>query len=146
MTGNLTWKQKEISSRWLVLLLVMVSFWLKLTYLQTSIYHTDEFISMLAIKMVALHGLPMLPSGLFYDHGLLYSILTGALVALLTAGLITFDVLAIKWGVWARGYAQAHLFLLLGMTWLLISSLKQPSRSGRYLALLFLTGAFFPIR
>ncbi len=29
------------------------------------------------------------------------------------------------------------------MTWLLLSSLKQPSRSGRYLALLFLTGAFF---
>ncbi len=137
MTGNLTWKHQKLSSHWLVLLLVMVSFWLKLAYLQTSIYHTDEFISMLAIKMVALHGLPILPSGLFYDHGLLYSILTGALVALvgfseaiarwpvilvsvftvaayeatarrlfdsplaglLTAGLITFDVLAIKWGV-----------------------------------------------
>ena len=165
---------------WLFLLL-LVGFWLKLAYLKTSIYHTDEFISMLATKMVAQRGLPILPSGLFYDHGLLYSLISGALVALvgfaepiarwpvilvsvftiaayyaaahqlfgsrlaglLAAGLATFDIFMIKWGVWARGYSQAHLFILLGVTWLLISTLKRPSRRGRFLAMIFLTAALF---
>jgi 4-amino-4-deoxy-L-arabinose transferase-like glycosyltransferase len=161
--------------------LLLVGLWLRLAYLQTSVYHPDEFISMLAAKMVSQKGLPFLPSGLFYDHGLLYSLLSGGLIALvgfseaiarwpvilvstftiaayytaartlfdsrltglLAAALITFDVFAIKWGVWARGYAQAHLFILLGVTWLLSSSLKRPSVSGRYLTLLLMTGAVF---
>jgi len=165
---------------WLLILL-LVGFWLKLAYLKTSIFHTDEFISMLAIKMVAQQGWPILPSGLFYDHGLLYSLVAGGLVALvdfseeiarwpvivvstitiaayfsaahnlfsstlaglLAAALVTFDLLAIKWGVWARGYAQAHLFLMLSVTLLLTSTLKHPSRSGRLLFLLGLVGALF---
>ncbi len=181
MSVNLAPRQQKILYRGLALLLVMVSFWLKLAYLQTSIYHTDEFISMLVIQMVARRGLPILPSGLFYDYGLLYSFLSGGLVALvgfaepiarwpvilvsvftiaayfmaarslfdarlaglLAAGLVTFDVLTIKWGVWARGYAQAHLFVLLGLTWLLTGTLKKPNRRDRFLFLACLAGAIF---
>jgi hypothetical protein len=47
------------------------------------VYFFDEYISMLAARMVAQRGLPILPSGLFYDHGLLLSFLSGALLVLL---------------------------------------------------------------
>ena len=66
-----------------------------------------------------------------------------SLAGLLAAALVTFDLLAIKWGVWARGYAQAHLFLMLGLTLLLTGTLKEPRRSARLLALLCLMGALF---
>ncbi len=62
-------------------LLLLIGFWLRLSFLLGSEYHIDEFTSMLAAKMVAERGLPILPSGLFYDHGLLYSFLSGALIA-----------------------------------------------------------------
>lgn len=72
--------------RWLPLFLgplLLLAFWLRLSYLLGSIYFFDEYISMLAAQMVAQHGLPVLPSGLFYDHGLLLSFLSGPLIALL---------------------------------------------------------------
>ena len=169
-------------ARWLwLILLLLLGFWLRFTFLIGNIYYGDEFISMLAAKMVAEHGWPILPSGLFYDHGLLYSLTTGAFVAalgfseqvarwpvllvsvatialyynvarrlfdspltgLIAATLITFDTLAMKWGVWARMYALAHMFVLLTVAWLLLSTLKQPSRAGRYLFLGCLAGMLF---
>ncbi|NJN93026.1 MAG: glycosyltransferase family 39 protein [Anaerolineales bacterium] len=67
---------------WLMPLL-LVGLWLRLSYLLGSVYFYDEFISMLAALMTAQKGGPVLPSGLFYDHGLLFSYLSGALIALL---------------------------------------------------------------
>ncbi|HXV43807.1 MAG TPA: glycosyltransferase family 39 protein, partial [Anaerolineae bacterium] len=67
---------------WLMPLLLL-GFWLRLSYLLGSLYFFDEFNSMLAAQMVARHGVPILPSGLFYDHGLLLSYLSGAFIALL---------------------------------------------------------------
>lgn len=87
-----------------LLALFLAGFGLRLLFWLSNVYHTDEFITMLAAKMVAQRGLPILPSGLFYDHGLLYSFLSGALVALfgfeeqiarwpaLLAGVITIGV------------------------------------------------------
>ena len=66
----------------LVSLLLLTGFWLRLSFLLGSVYHVDEFISMLAAKMVAERGLPIFPSGLLYDLGLLLSFLSGALIAL----------------------------------------------------------------
>ena len=70
--------------RWLIWLwlLLLIGFWLRLSSMLGSVYHIDEFVSMLAAKMVTERGLPVLPSGLFYDHGLLLSFLSGAFVAL----------------------------------------------------------------
>jgi 4-amino-4-deoxy-L-arabinose transferase-like glycosyltransferase len=70
--------------RWLIWLwlLLLVGFWLRLSFLLGSVYQTDEFISMLAARMVVERGLPIFPSGLFYDHGLLLSFLMGAFMAL----------------------------------------------------------------
>jgi 4-amino-4-deoxy-L-arabinose transferase-like glycosyltransferase len=69
--------------RWLVglWLLLLIGFWLRLSLLLVLVFHIDEFFSMLAAKMVAERGLPILPSGFFYDHGLLLSFLSGAFVA-----------------------------------------------------------------
>jgi 4-amino-4-deoxy-L-arabinose transferase-like glycosyltransferase len=69
--------------RWLVglWLLLLIGFWLRLSLLLALVFHIDEFFSMLAAKMVAERGLPILPSGFFYDHGLLLSFLSGAFVA-----------------------------------------------------------------
>lgn len=73
-------------ARPLLLLLLLAGFTLRALFLAGNIYHTDEFISMLAAQMVTQKGLPVLPSGLFYDHGLLYSFLAGGLVALVGFG------------------------------------------------------------
>jgi 4-amino-4-deoxy-L-arabinose transferase-like glycosyltransferase len=71
------------ASRWLVWLwlLLLVGFWLRLSLLLGLVFHVDEFFSMLAAKMVAERGLPIFPSGFFYEHGLLLSFLSGAFVA-----------------------------------------------------------------
>ncbi len=78
---------------WLLPLL-LVGFWLRLSYLLGSTYFYDEFISMLAAQIVAERGWPILPSGLFYDHGLLLSYLSGAFIALLG-----FSELIARWPV-----------------------------------------------
>lgn len=170
-------------SGWLagMCLLLLVGFGFRLSFYSGHVYHIDEYISMLAATMVAQRGLPILPSGLFYDHGLLFSLISGAFVALLgfseevarwptllvsaltiavyyaaarqlfgscitgllASVLVAFNGLSIEWGARARMYALAHLFILLSITWLLKSTLKCPSRRGRYLFLLFLAGALF---
>jgi hypothetical protein len=62
-------------------LLLLGGFWVRLCFLKAGIYYADEFITMLAAKMVAERGLPILPSGLFYDQGLPFSLVSGALIA-----------------------------------------------------------------
>ncbi|MFQ5612155.1 MAG: ArnT family glycosyltransferase [Anaerolineae bacterium] len=171
------------SRRWLIwlFLLLLVGLWFRLFFMLALVYHIDEFISMLAASMVARRGLPILPSGLFYDHGLLLSFLSGAFVALLgfreeiarwpvllmsvfsiaayyatasrlfgsrttgllAATLIAFDILSITWGVRARMYTPAHLFVLLSISLLVESMLKQSSRRGRYVFIVLLAGALF---
>jgi 4-amino-4-deoxy-L-arabinose transferase-like glycosyltransferase len=76
----------------LVAILTLVGFGLRFGHLLGRVYHIDEFISMLAAIMVAQKGLPVLPSGLFYDLGLTVSYLSGALV-----GLLGFNELIIRW-------------------------------------------------
>ncbi len=170
-------------SRWLigVCLLLLIGFWLRLSLYLGQVYHIDEFTSMLAATMVAQGGLPIMPSGLFYDHGLLLSYLSGAFVALLgfsewvarwpvllvsvftivayyvtaqrlfgsrttgllAAALATFDSFSIVWGVRARMYTLAHLFVLLSLVSLLEGTLKHPRQRTRYLFLAFLAAALF---
>jgi 4-amino-4-deoxy-L-arabinose transferase-like glycosyltransferase len=65
-----------------ICLLLLIGFWLRLSFYLGQVYHIDEFTSMLAATMIAQGGLPIMPSGLFYDHGLLLSYLSGAFVAL----------------------------------------------------------------
>ena len=65
----------------LVGLVVLIGFGIRLGFLLGKIYHIDEFITMLAATMVAEKGLPILPSGLLYDSGFLFSMISGLFVA-----------------------------------------------------------------
>ena len=67
-------------------------YWVRWRVMQIETYQIDEFISMLAIQMILEKAAPILPSGLYYDHGLIYSYL-GALFAWLSQG----DLLAARW-------------------------------------------------
>ncbi|GIK39179.1 MAG: hypothetical protein BroJett011_30120 [Chloroflexota bacterium] len=64
----------------LILILLLVAFALRLGHLLAGIFHIDEYISMLAAQMTAQKGAPFLPSGLLYHQGLLLSYLAAPLI------------------------------------------------------------------
>jgi hypothetical protein len=55
--------------------LLAVGLWLRWRFIQTVQLYPDEFVTLLAIRMIGEKGLPIMPSGLFYEHGLLFSYL-----------------------------------------------------------------------
>ncbi|MEJ2558786.1 MAG: glycosyltransferase family 39 protein, partial [Anaerolineae bacterium] len=65
-----------------ILLLTVVAFALRLAYLLDSHPFIDEFTTVLAARAILQSGLPVLPSGLFYEHGLLFSYLDAPFVGL----------------------------------------------------------------
>jgi 4-amino-4-deoxy-L-arabinose transferase-like glycosyltransferase len=65
-----------------VLILTAAAFALRLAYLLHSHPFIDEFTTVLAAVAILERGLPVLPSGLFYEHGLLFSYLDAPFVAL----------------------------------------------------------------
>lgn len=59
----------------LVLFLTLLGFYFRLVYANNISLHEDEFVSLLAVRGILQEGFPRLPSGLFYDQGLLFSYL-----------------------------------------------------------------------
>ena len=49
--------------------------WLRWRYIAQVQPYPDEFVTLLAVRSILERGLPILPSGLFYEHGLLFSYL-----------------------------------------------------------------------
>ena len=75
---------------WSVLMLtIVVGLSLRLAYLIRAAPWTDEFFTSLAIQMVAAKGLPILPSGLFYTHGLPHTYVGALVTRLFGFSLIT---------------------------------------------------------
>src|SRR5262245_26159254 len=108
--------QKYAVLVWLVLLLIMAGgAWARWRHIQAGVFQIDEFISMLAIKMILEKGQPIFPSGLYYDHGLLYSY-AGALVARLAGG----DMLAARWWSLIAGVLSVGLVYI--VCWCLFNS------------------------
>jgi len=62
--------------------LLLVAFLLRMDRVVARIFHVDEYISMLAVQMTTLKGLPVLPSGILYSQGLLSSYLAVPFAAL----------------------------------------------------------------
>ncbi len=62
--------------------LTLVGFALRLYYLTTTHPFFDEYTTVLAAWQIWQHGLPILPSGLFYEHGLLATYLIAPFTAL----------------------------------------------------------------
>src|SRR5262245_61335403 len=66
----------------LILLLTLAGFALRLHYLTTSHPFFDEYTTVLAARQTLREGWPVLPSGLFYEHGLLATYLIVPFTAL----------------------------------------------------------------
>jgi 4-amino-4-deoxy-L-arabinose transferase-like glycosyltransferase len=57
----------------------LLAFALRAANVARFVFHEDEFYSMLAVSQTLERGVPILPSGLFYDKGLAYTYLTAFL-------------------------------------------------------------------
>ncbi len=70
-------RNSKLETPFLVLLtlVLLAGGWLRWQFIQTVHLYPDEFVTLLAMDMIRQKGVPVLPSGLFYDHGLLYSYL-----------------------------------------------------------------------
>jgi 4-amino-4-deoxy-L-arabinose transferase-like glycosyltransferase len=68
-------RSPRASILWLTALagVLLVAAWLRWRYIVHVQPYPDEFVTLLAIKMILQKGVPILPSGLFYEHGLLFS-------------------------------------------------------------------------
>ncbi len=66
----------------LIFALTLAGFALRLQYLTTSHPFFDEYTTALAARQILDYGWPVLPSGLFYEHGLLATYLTAPFMAL----------------------------------------------------------------
>ena len=82
--------------------LVAVGLWLRLRFIQTVQLYPDEFVTLLAVQMIGQKGLPILPSGLFFDHGLLFSY-AGSLAALLGPARLTVRYASLLFGLLTLG-------------------------------------------
>ncbi len=84
--------------------LLVLGAWLRWRFIHTVQLYPDEFATLLAVRMIGEKGTPVMPSGLFYDHGLLFSY-AGSLAAWL------------GWARWAVRYASLLFGLLtIGLT------------------------------
>ncbi len=75
-------RNKKITTQSMLLTLTLAGFALRLHYLATTHPFFDEYTTVLAARQILQHGWPMLPSGLFYEHGLLATYLIAPFTAL----------------------------------------------------------------
>lgn len=73
--------------------LTLIGFSLRLNHLLGRLFYIDEYYSMLSALMILEKGVPVLPSGSFYDSGLLASYLS-AVSMILMGG---FSEVAVRW-------------------------------------------------
>jgi 4-amino-4-deoxy-L-arabinose transferase-like glycosyltransferase len=85
--------------------------WLRLRFIHTVRLYPDEFVTLLAVQMIGQKGLPVMPSGLFYEHGLLFSYV-GSLAALLGPG-----QLAVRYASLLLGMLTLGLTFWVGRRW-----------------------------
>ncbi len=58
---------------------LLLGFAARAVYMRQSHPYVDEYFTILAAEMIQRYGLPLLPSGLFYSHGFLYTYLVALL-------------------------------------------------------------------
>jgi hypothetical protein len=116
-------------------ILILAGFALRLRYLVSSHPFYDEYTTVLAARQILQQGWPVLPSGLFYEHGLLATYL----IAPFTAMFITmppaewqpahWGLMLARWPSGLLGTATIPLIFALGRRWL-------PGRLGAAAAVL----------
>lgn len=86
--------------------------WLRWRYIVQVQPYPDEFVTLLAVRSILERGLPVLPSGLFYEHGLLFSYLGAA-----SSALFGFSRESVRAASLACGLASLGLTWWLGRRW-----------------------------
>ena len=76
----------------LIFILIGEGFLLRVLYTERPYFHPDEYISMFAAKIVAERGVPILPSGLWYDQEVIFSYLGALFIYLMGV-----SHLAVRW-------------------------------------------------
>ncbi len=136
-----------------MLTVVVIAWALRLIYALSISPFNDEYITMLAAREVLRTGLPILPSGLFYDHGILHvyweALFLGlagftidvARIASVFIGILVIVVLYVVGWRWFS--ARTGLLAAWLLTWSAADVIWQ-GRARMYVAiqLMFLAGAF----
>jgi 4-amino-4-deoxy-L-arabinose transferase-like glycosyltransferase len=105
----------SLTGKPILLFLTAAAFGLRLAYLLHSHPFFDEFTTVLAAQAILQRGLPLLPSGLFYEHGVLFTYLDAPLVGLAgDSGLY----IAARLPSLILGTAAVPLLYWLGRRWL----------------------------
>ncbi len=98
-----------------MILVIIVAFALRVVYAIHISPFSDEYITMLAARSVLETGWPVLPSGLFYDHGILYVYLSALFlgcvgftvdVARLTSAFVGVATVALTYTVGRRWFSR----------------------------------------
>jgi hypothetical protein len=79
--------------------LIGVGFLLRVLYTQRPYFHPDEYISMVVAKIVAERGVPILPSGLWYDQEVIFSYLGALFIRLMGASHLAVRWVSVLFGV-----------------------------------------------
>ncbi len=78
-------EERRFEPLWITVLLVAVTaagFWLRWLYARDVSFFVDEYLTVRAAGRILAQGVPLLPSGNFYSHGLLVSYLVAPLLGL----------------------------------------------------------------
>jgi 4-amino-4-deoxy-L-arabinose transferase-like glycosyltransferase len=105
----------SLTGKFILLFLTAAAFGLRLAYVLHSHPFFDEFTTVLAAQAILQRGLPLLPSGLFYEHGLLFTYLDAPLVGLAGARAL---FIAARLPSLILGTAAVPLLYWLGRRWL----------------------------
>ena len=65
----------------LLLGILLAAGWLRWTYIRSVSLHVDEFITLRAARQILERGIPLLPTGNFYSHGLILSYVEAGIMA-----------------------------------------------------------------
>ncbi|MDH3674801.1 MAG: glycosyltransferase family 39 protein [Anaerolineae bacterium] len=121
-----------------ILTIVVLAFYLRLRALTLFQFHMDEFFTLTAANIIATSGLPLYPTGLFYDPGLPFSYIDGILFWLLGFSealgrwpAIIFGTLSVVAVYWLGSRAlRSQAIGVLAALWLALS-LESVEWSGR---------------
>jgi 4-amino-4-deoxy-L-arabinose transferase-like glycosyltransferase len=100
----------------MLLAILVVAGWLRWTHVQDVSLHVDEYITLRAARQILDQGLPLLPTGNFYSHGLLLSYAEAGVMALvgfdpvaarLPVLLVSFLGILLTWWVGRRWFSPA---------------------------------------
>jgi hypothetical protein len=121
-----------------ILAIVSLAFYLRLRALTLFQFHMDEFFTLTAASLIATSGIPLYPTGLFYDPGLPFSYIDGVLFWLLGFSeavgrwpAIIFGTLSVVTVYWLGSRVlRSQAIGLLAALWLALS-LESVEWSGR---------------